>query len=264
VRFIGLLPVIVPTIFGTLAAVLIFGATPSLATPAQVADSGTTVSVEVASTTPTASATSASPSASQSASAQPSSSSTAAPTSGTTVPATSAPTSGASTNPNGEQSIGGVLYVSGLTWAYTPSINPLAGTLDLQFSVRNVSKSTATGSARMWLNGIFGVQVGQPIDVPVTDLLPGETRVVSGTIGSLSQWTFVTASATFTPPPVLDGTVLTPLTRNTPVWYVPWFMLVVIAALSIALFEVRRRRFAREAEQAILDAATAAAQGTQP
>jgi hypothetical protein len=257
VRSITQLPAIVSTIFGTLAAAVVLTATPSLATPVLPGDSASVI-VEVASTSPTAVASS------PSGSAQPSSTSTAAPTSGSSVPATSTPTSGGTAGPGGEQSIGGVLYVSGLTWVYTPSINPLAGTLDLHFTVRNVSKTTATGSAHMWLNGIFGVTVGQPIDVPVDNLKPGETRVVSGTIDSLSQWTFVTASATFTPPPVLDGVTLTPLTRNTSVWYVPWFMLLVIAALSIALFEVRRRRFAREAEQALLDAATAAAGGTQP
>ncbi len=244
-RSITQLPAIVSTIFGTLAAAVVLTATPSLATPVLPGDSASVI-VEVASTSPTAGASTA-----------------AAPTSGSSVPATSTPTSGGTAGPGGEQSIGGVLYVSGLTWVYTPSINPLAGTLDLHFTVRNVSKTTATGSAHMWLNGIFGVTVGQPIDVPVDNLKPGETRVVSGTIDSLSQWTFVTASATFTPPPVLDGVTLTPLTRNTSVWYVPWFMLLVIAALSIALFEVRRRRFAREAEQALLDAATAAAGGTQ-
>ena len=88
--------------------------------------------------------------------------------------------------------------------------------------------------------------------------------MISGTVESLSQWTFVTASATFIPPAELDGATLSPLTRNTTVWYVPWFMLGVIAALSIALYEVRRRRFAREAAEAILDAATAAAGGTHP
>ncbi|MCE1174773.1 MAG: hypothetical protein LWW77_09240 [Propionibacteriales bacterium] len=263
-RSITQLPTIVSTIFGTLAAAVVLAATPSLATPVLPGDD-TSVIVVVASTSPTAgTSTSASPSTSPTGSAQPSSTSTTAPTSGSSVSASSAPTSGTTAGPGGEQSIGGVLYVSGLTWVYTPSINPLAGTLDLHFTVRNVSKTTATGSAHMWLNGIFGVTVGQPIDVPVDNLKPGETRVVAGTIGSLSQWTFVNASATFTPPPVLDGVTLTPLTRNTTVWYVPWFMLLVIAILSIALFEVRRRRFAREAEQALLDAATAAAGSTQP
>ena len=169
-RFVGLLPAILPTAVTIFAAALLFGATPSQATPEQGVDVGATVSVEVASTSPSASP---SASASPTASAGASTPSTSAPTSGTSGPATSEPTGGTTTGPGGEQSLGGVLYVSGLTWEYHPSINPLGGALDLHFTVRNVSTKPATGSARMWLNGIFGVQVGQLVDVPVTDLKPG-------------------------------------------------------------------------------------------
>jgi hypothetical protein len=138
-----------------------------------------------------------------------------------------------------------VLYVSGLTWVYTPSINPIGGAVDLHFTVRNVYRRPVDASARLWVSTPFGGPVGIPVDVPVLQLKSGETRVISAQITGLAQWTMVSAHATFTPPQKLDGVTLSPLTRDTVIWFLPWFVLLV-AGVAGAEYLRRRRRAQRQ------------------
>lgn len=230
---------VAPIALAAAAIALVLVAAPTAAAPVHGQDSSdTNVTVEVMSTSPTATP-SATTSASASASSSSSASSIASSSAGTTTPqASSTPSS--SGNGTEEQSIGGVIYVSGITAEYAPSINPTAGTVTLNFTVRNVYTTAMDGSARLWVTTVFGGPVGIPVEVPVLQLKPGETRVVSAEITGLAQWTVVTAHATYTPPPKLGEVVLAPLTRETMILFLPWFVLVV-AGLAGAEYWRRRR-----------------------
>jgi hypothetical protein len=105
---------------------------------------------------------------------------------------TATATSSASTTPGGETSIGGVLFVSGLTMRYTPSINPLDGRVDMRFTVRNAYKKPLDGKATFWVTAWFGNTVGHQIEVSVPDIAPGETRLVTATIRGVGQWGILT------------------------------------------------------------------------
>ena len=200
--------------------------------PRATADDNIGLSVDVLSTSP-------SPSPTKSSTPKPSStSSTSSSNTGTPEPtvagteASGTPTGGPST---GEVEMGGLLYVSGLSWSYTPSLNPAAGALELHFSVRNSFDKPVDASAQFWVTGVFGQVVGQPATVGVFSLQPGETRTVSTTISGMAQWTVVTARMIFTPPPRLGSQSLSPVHREEVVWFLPWFV-ILLAALGGAGF----------------------------
>ncbi len=197
--------------------------------PRASADDSIGLSVDVLSTSPSPSSTSSStPKASSTSS---SSSSAPEPTVAGTE-GTGTPTDGPST---GEVELGGLLYVSGLGWSYTPSLNPAAGALELHFTVRNAFTKPVDASAQFWVTGIFGQVVGQSATVGVLSLQPGETRTVSTTISGMAQWTVVTARMVFTPPPRLGSQSLSPVHREEVVWFLPWFV-ILLAALGAAGF----------------------------
>ncbi|TAJ46794.1 MAG: hypothetical protein EPO52_14725 [Herbiconiux sp.] len=138
-----------------------------------------------------------------------------------------------------EFSIGGILYVSGLTTAYSPSIDPLAGDLAVQYTVRNVSGETIDSTSRFWVTNAFGAELSAVDPVEVTALKPGESRVVSATLTGVGQWTFATAHMTLTPPTTVAGEELQPLTRDAFVVLPPWFLLALLAIGGVAYAVVR-------------------------
>jgi hypothetical protein len=190
-------------------------------------------------------------SASPTPSATATSTSTGQPTSGTSATASSGsspstgtsggPTSSASTNPGGETSIGGVLFIGGLTMSYTPSINPFDGHVDMHFTVRNAYKKSVDGTAIFWVTAWSGATVAHPVEVAVPSIAPGETRLVSATIRGVGQWGILNGHATFVPPKSLDAVTLNAVTRTGTVVYIPWFPVVCLAGGSAFWFAIRRR-----------------------
>jgi hypothetical protein len=172
---------------------------------------------------------------------QPTSGTSATASSGTSASATGGPTSSASTTPGGETSIGGVLFISGLSMSYTPSINPLDGRVDMRFTVRNAYRKAVDGKAIFWVTAWFGNTVSHQVEVSVPDIKPGETRIVTATIRGVGQWGILTGHATFIPPKSLDQVTLTAVTRTGTVVYVPWFPTVCLAGGSAFWFALRRR-----------------------
>ena len=134
-----------------------------------------------------------------------------------------------------EVSLGGVLFVGGLAGGYSPSLNPLAGQLQVWFTVRNASESTIDATADFWLEGPFGNRISQVDDVEVVAMEPGEKRTISATLTGVGQWTFVTVHTTFTPPAQVDTAQLSPYTRDANVFAPPWLIGVgIVAGLGFA------------------------------
>jgi hypothetical protein len=148
-----------------------------------------------------------------------------------------------------EVDLGGVLYISGLSSAYEWSVNPLDGRSETSFTVRNVSDTTFSSTARFWLDSPFGTTVSEVKGVKITDLKPGESRVVDATLGGIGQWTFVTAHATLTPPKSVEGVELDSITRDQFVVIPPWGVLSLVGLGGIgfagyALVQFVRRPYA--------------------
>lgn len=182
-------------------------------------------------------------------------------TSGSTTPA-DAVVPGATLAPvlgDGEVDLGGILYISGLSSAYDWSLNPFAGSNETSFTVRNVSKTTFSSTARFWMDGPFGNRISEVKGVKITDLKPGEARVVDARLGGVGQWTFVNMHATLSPPKTVDGVELDSITRDQFVVILPWAILVlaVLGGLAYAIYALVR--YLSEPDDAVTPAGLAGA-----
>jgi hypothetical protein len=205
-----------------LASLLIGAAAVSVARADDGTEIGTGLSVEVISTSPTPS-----PSTTVGGiSTTEGGTATSGTVGGTTTTGTT--TSGGSSTTPPDSSVAGVLYVSGLSWTYIPSLNPLDGSLTLRFTVRNVFRETLSPTATFWINQIFGGPVDVPVVVSVDTLRAGETRVVEANFHGLAQWTMLSAHATLAVPG--KGQVeLAPILRDAIIWFLPWFIALLVA-----------------------------------
>ncbi|WP_022877795.1 hypothetical protein [Microbacterium sp. B19] len=144
------------------------------------------------------------------------------------------------TTPTGEVSVAGMLYVGGLNGNTFPSLNPTDGTVDLWFTVRNASTSVVDASAQFWIDGaVFSNRLDTASEVPIAGLQPGETRVVSASLHGAGQWTLVSGHVTLTPPDTVDGTALTPVTRDGLFLVFPWLLLSLLVVAVVAWVIVR-------------------------
>lgn len=145
----------------------------------------------------------------------------------------------------GDVDLGGVVHVGGLLSDVRISPNPFGGSALLSFTVRNVSKSTFDATADFWMEGPFGNRVAQVDAVNVSQLKAGESRVVSAELPGVGQWTVLTAHATFRPPAEVEGTSLSPLTRDVTVFVFPWMVASALLLAGIAFGVARLWRSRR-------------------
>ena len=162
--------------------------------------------------------------------------------SGTVVTPVDTP-NGVSTPKPGEESLGGLLYVSGLSLQGRSSINPAATQAVLEFTVHNVSSTVISGKAAFRVHNVLGAQLGETQTVTLVDLKPDETRMVQATVRDVGQWGLLHGSVVFTPPKEVEGITLSPMTREQYFFVFPWFssVVVVLGLASLAVVLVVRR-----------------------
>lgn len=164
----------------------------------------------------------------------------------TTTVDTAKTTSPLATVPTSNQvSLGGKLFLDGVQSSYQPSVNPFDGTVNIEFTVKNVSNETVDAAARFWATGPFGNDLGSVEAVPVEKLAPGESRIVSAELPGVGQWVFVNAGYTFTPPETIDGVATTPITRTAALLIFPWAV-AVLALLGVSVVVAARFLLTRE------------------
>ena len=156
----------------------------------------------------------------------------------TTTPVVAVPTSN-------QASLGGKLFLDGVHSSYQPSVNPFDGTVTVAFTVKNVSKETVDATARFWATGPFGNDIGSVDKMAVTQLAPGESRVVSAELPGVGQWIFINAGYTFTPTATIDGVAVAPISRTAPLFIFPWGV-AVIALLGVGSVVAIRFLLTRE------------------
>lgn len=227
-----------------LASLLIGAAAVSVARAEDGTESGTGLSVEVISTSPTPSPSTTVGGISTTESGTATGGTVGSTDGGTTSSGTT--TSGGTATTPADSGVAGVLYVSGLSWKYVPSLNPLDGSLTLRFTVRNVYQRTLSASAGLWITQVFGGPIDVPATVAVDNLKVGETRTVEATFHGVAQWTLLTGHATLTVPGTVDQQVVAPIARDAIIWFLPWFI-VLLTALGAAWILWRRLRPGRPA-----------------
>ncbi|MFF8186247.1 hypothetical protein ACF044_03190 [Microbacterium sp. NPDC016588] len=230
-----------------LAALVVLSAVPA---SAEDPSTGTPLSVNVtdgSTSTPTPSSTaSVSPSAVVPAPGPSAGSGSSGSTGGSGSGASSGGGSTGSGTPAGSSSatdevnVAGMLYIGGINASGTPALDPAGGTVDVWFTVRNASQSVIDATASFWMDGaIFTNRLDEVKDVPVAALQPGETRVVSAQLNNGGQWTLLSTYVTLTPPESVDGTALTPVTRDALVLLFPWLLVLIVVLLVLSFVLVR-------------------------
>jgi hypothetical protein len=156
------------------------------------------------------------------------------------LPGSTAPTSTDPVTADDEVDLGGGLFAGGISTSYIPSLNPFTGEVDVKVGVRNASKSTIDLTADFWLGGPFGNRLGGSGKVTVTDLKPGEKRIVSAVVPGAGQWGIVNAHATITPPAQIDGVDTKKVQRDAMVVIPPLYLmgLVLFALLGLAAWRI--------------------------
>lgn len=158
--------------------------------------------------------------------------------------------SGGGTPPGGE-GVAGIVYLSGVNSSVGLSPDPGSGEVTLWLSVRNASRSVIDLTADFWMESVlFAVPLDDARGVPVTGVQPGETRLLSMRLHGAGQWGLVNTHVRITPPPVVDGTSLTPVTREAMVVVFPWFAALVAALVVIGILVWRAVALAMAAKPA--------------
>ncbi|MFG6444021.1 WxL protein peptidoglycan domain-containing protein [Microbacterium sp. P07] len=142
------------------------------------------------------------------------------------------------------------LTITGITAAYTPSFNPLAGETTVTFTVQNAGNVALAGQLKTEIKGFFGITLASPTQQDVSEMLPGSTRTVTAVVPGVGQWLFLNPVTTLYPS--VDETALNPgplasVTRDTVVIAVPWVLLaiIVLGLLIWAWIWFGRKRNAR-------------------
>ncbi|MCA0216157.1 MAG: hypothetical protein LCH43_02250 [Actinobacteria bacterium] len=145
-----------------------------------------------------------------------------------------------------------LLTVTSISGAYNPQWNPFTGTTTITATFKNAGNVALGADAIVGVNTFFGIPVGSPGTDEVTELLPGSTRTVSFTVEGIGQLGYLDAYVKAQPTvddAALNPGVLTPTSRDTVVWAIPWWLVIVIAiALLVWVFlRIRRVRDERAA-----------------
>jgi hypothetical protein len=144
-------------------------------------------------------------------------------------------------------SLAGVLAVSGLTAHANQSPGPGGGDVVLDFTVKNLTTTPFTSSVRFWVDNAVGLQIRSVDDIPLADLVGGETRTVTVTLTDVGQWSAFNTHVTLTPPETVGDTALSPVTRDALLLVPPYFLLIVLSLLggvyAVARYAVLTRRF---------------------
>ena len=146
-----------------------------------------------------------------------------------------------------------VLTASNFSATYTPSLNPLDGTITLSTVITNGGNVALAGTVDVTATS-WGGKVGGLQRVELDEILPGNSRLIS------VQLTKVPALFLVQPKLVLRSSIsgdaqdpgpLPVIQRDTNVIAIPWVVLAVLALAAAAFFVVRfvRRRNARMASE---------------
>lgn len=141
------------------------------------------------------------------------------------------------------------LDIEQIQGTYHPTLNPLAGTLDIAYTVRNTGNVRLAAKQRLAVKAPFGPAIRRSTPVDVPELLPGNSVTLTATFKSVPATALLGTSITLTPLGAGDpGAAETTGSGRT--YALPWSVL----ALLLVVFLLQRarkayRRHQREDEQ---------------
>jgi len=135
------------------------------------------------------------------------------------------------------------LDVENIESAYHGSLNPLSGSLDVTYTVRNVGNVRLGARQTVEVNDLFG-SVASEKPKAIAELLPGNTAKVTVHFDDVPATFRLSTDVSIQPftPTASDVAAPEKITRSASVWAVPWALLLLVAALALAAWGWARWR----------------------
>ncbi len=134
------------------------------------------------------------------------------------------------------------LVVEHLSSEYHGSFNPLGGTLDVTYTLRNPGNVRLGARQLVSAHDIFGRTIADHKPRVIPELLPGNAITVHEKFTGVPATFRVGADVTITPlvPPGVDEKPPAAVTAGTGSWAIPWTVLLLLA-LALLLWRLYRR-----------------------
>ncbi len=141
------------------------------------------------------------------------------------------------------------MTVEDLRSTYHPALNPLDGSLDVRYTVRNTGNIRMSAHQVVHITDLFGgVADRKPKDIP--ELLPGNAITQTQHFTGVAATVRVGSSITLEPFAGATTTIETPTAKlqsartstSVHTWAVPWTLIVVLMVLVLLITLLRRRR----------------------
>jgi hypothetical protein len=140
------------------------------------------------------------------------------------------------------------LDIEQIQGTYHATLNPLRGTLDLAYIVRNTGNVRLAARQRLVVRTPFGLKVGRTTPVDVPELLPGNSVTLTATLEGVPAGALLGTSITLTPLGAGDAGAAD-LTRSGRTFAVPWSVLALLLVAFLLQRATRAyRRHQREHE----------------
>ena len=139
------------------------------------------------------------------------------------------------------------LAIADIETDHSGSLNPLAGTTTVSYTIENRGNIRLSGTARAAVGGPFGIGERSGIETAVADLLPGESVTIEEQFDGVPTMGVVTTKIELEPSGD-DAGALTSTSRSTTTFAPPMGLLLALLALLFGWLAVRafRRHRARE------------------
>jgi len=139
------------------------------------------------------------------------------------------------------------LEVEQVTSDYHSGLNPLAGSLDVTYTVRNSGNVRLGARQQVDITDVFGDVAGkEPKDLP--ELLPGNTATVRVHFDDVPATLRLSTEVTLEPFAPTSSDVQAPdeFSRSSSAWAIPWSLLVLVALLVVVALAYARHRGRRD------------------
>lgn len=138
-----------------------------------------------------------------------------------------------------------IMTVSSIAADYTSQLNPLTGDAVVTVTLKNTGNVALAAKMAIGVNTYFGIGVGPVLTQDLDEMLPGSTRSVSVPLSGIGQLGYLDAYVKLQPTVDADAIspgFLAPVTRDTALFAMPWWLLILVVVAGVVWLVLRIRR----------------------
>jgi dihydroorotate dehydrogenase (fumarate) len=144
------------------------------------------------------------------------------------------------------------LTIASIEAGYGFSLNPLDGSVDVTYTVRNAGNIALEGRVAIGVNTYFGIGAAPVLTQELTELLPGSSREFTVKVPGVGQIGYLNPYVRLLPAVdenSFDAGPLEETSRDTMAFAMPWWLLIllVVGLAVLLVIRLRRRADARNA-----------------